>query len=136
MKFTVETRPFVRLLELLVQSSPPRRHGERNLRLVAQRDRVCVQKDQAIAEIEAIVWSSGRCTVSTGKLLAVARKSLSDTTAIETAGEFLRVGGLQVPLVHYRPVAECAGRLQIYFASARGLVPSRPGVEGELAAAN
>ncbi len=134
MKFTAETKPLLRMLEILSQT-PARKPADPNIRLVARDGRVCAQKECAIGEIEGAVWRAGRCTVSSSKLLAAVKDWREASLSIEAEGELLRVAHTTLPLVHRRRACETPGRLQIFLASATGVVPSQLLPQSEFATA-
>ncbi len=124
MKFTVETEPFRRMLEMLAQARPGRRRRYAPLRLDASRGRLRVQQDQLAAEIEAVVWQDGRCAVSPYRLLQAVENCGQPALLLEIQDERLRIGEWFVPCVNDPLSLSAPATSRIFFASALGMVSS------------
>ncbi len=124
MKFTIETEPFRRMLEMLAQERPGRRRKYAPLRLDASRGRLRVQQDQLAAEIEAVVWQDGRCAVSASRLLQAVEVCRQPTLLLEVHDERLHVGEHNLPCAHDPLSLSAPVTSRIFFASARGMVSS------------
>ena len=127
MRFTIETQPFKRMLNMLNQAWPP--HGRQHppVRLEASGGRLRVQKGQLAAEIDAVIWQDGCCAVSGTSLLhAINDSRHRPILHVEVDEDQLWVGEFPLPCIHdSAPAATCAAS-RIFFASQLGLVASRP----------
>ncbi len=136
MKFTIEPEPFVQMLEMLGKARPDRRRADPTVRLVACRGRVCVERAGTVAEIDAVVWEDGQCTLSRGRLLNLVKTHrLEPELTLEAHAQGLRLDGLTIPLTSYCPFAVAPGAFQIFLATDLGVVPSVSVPPLELAAA-
>ncbi len=135
MKFTVETESFIRLLQML-QERPThvsRRCG--TVRLIASGSRLSVEKNDLVAEVEAIVWQEGQCTVSAGRLLSALKQHQREPNLdVELSGQRLHVGAVQLPVLEHGPaVLTSPRRSRFYLKTNLGVVASRDVPECEFA---
>ncbi len=129
MKFTVETESFIRLMEMLDESAGERKRSFGPVKLSAYRLRLSVERHESIAQIEAVVWQEGQCTVSAARLLSSLRACRGELNLkLELAGQRLRVGESLLPVFERGPaVAANARRSWFYLKTNQGVVAS-PGV--------
>ncbi len=124
MKFTLETEPFKRMLQMLAQTRRDRRARCAPLQLDASRGRLRVQKAGLAAEIDAVVWRDGRCAVSAARLMTVLERCEEPVLVAEVEDERLRLGDFFVPCVtNSEPILSQASS-RIFFASDLGVVTS------------
>ncbi len=118
MKFTVDTPAFIRMLQILSESPSGRKRGDRALSVTVNRGRVMVAGNDTAAEIEAIVWQDGQCTVSRTGLMKAAKSSPRNQplTLILTA-QGLRVGTSVLPVLPQRAAAQTPHRFAFFLTS-------------------
>jgi hypothetical protein len=125
MRFTAETLPFIRLLELVMESESPSGYPASAACLISGTDRLAVVVNGTAAETEARVWQDGRCAVSAGALLGALRRSVRQPyIAVELRGRCLYVG--DIPLASANPVSTelPATSLKIFLTTEMGIAPT------------
>src|SRR5438045_2151967 len=104
MKFTIELRPFVKMIETVGKKMPREKRGDPNLRVLACAARAFVESNQTVAGTEALVLRDGQCLLPRLKLLRVlktyrGRKNLT----IEADAGGLKIGGFSMQVSSYSP---------------------------------
>lgn len=125
MKLTVETEPLIRLLEMLAESKSAGQRRFSPVRLNASRTLLRIERAQIAAEIEAVVWETGGCTVSTERLLRAARQHRgAEQLTLRVEGGRLLVGQASIPTVTDRPCPAVENSCRLFFATDIGMVAS------------
>ena len=125
MKFTVEPEPFIRMVEMVGEAQGQKR-ADAVLRLVACQGRVCLERNQTTAEMEAVVREDGQCTLPQAHFLRAVKTYRDEVNlTIEADGHGLRVGEFALPVSNYRPYAVAPLKFQVFLATALGFVPSK-----------
>lgn len=126
MKFTVETEPLIRLLEMLEENNTAQRRKLAPLALQASRTSLRIEQGHFVGEIEANVWQTGACLVSAGRLLQALKKGRPTVNlTLELHAERLRVGSAAVPvLADFSPAPAALKACSLFFSTNIGMVAS------------
>lgn len=120
MKFQIEPNPFIKMIQIVTESTP--RQGGK-LRLVASQGQVCVESEGITAEMDAAVAEEGQCTVSPAQMLKVLKRQHgAETLSIQAGRHGLHLGKSTLTVNSYRPEAAVPSTFQVVFASSWGLV--------------
>ncbi len=127
MKFTVDTAAFIRMLQILNESPSGGKRGDRALSVTVNRGRVMVAGSGTAAEIEAIVWQDGQCTVPRTRLMKAAKSSPQNQPLTLTLTEQgLRVGTSVLRVLPPPAVARTPQRFAFFLTT--GLTLTAPEV--------
>jgi len=125
MRFTIETEPFFRMLQMLGQARPFRRRRFAPLRLETIGGLLRAQYAGLTAEIEAMVWREGGCVLSAPRLREAIALSLEHPTLLVRAeDDRLVVGDIHVPCATEHLPVSSRPASRIFFASQVGVVAS------------
>jgi hypothetical protein len=123
MKFQIESTPFIKMIQIVAESSQPQEEGR--VHVVACQGQVCVESKEIAAEMDAAVSEEGQCTVSSAQVLrALKRRRSANSLIVEAGRHGLHIGGLTLTVNSYRPYTAFPSTFQVFFASSRGLVHS------------
>lgn len=123
MKFTIETEPFIRMVQ---EAHISKAKNGGTARLIACRGRVYVEGPSTVAETEALIAEEGQCKVSFEKLMQVL-KGLRDepTLTLQADTTWLRCGTASLPISGFSAYAVAPTRFHVHLASEAGVVSSR-----------
>jgi hypothetical protein len=118
MKFAVELKPFLKMIDLVGKKMPNARRTDQSLRLIAAQARVFVESNQTVAGVESLVLAEGQCALPLTKFLAVLKtyKNRQHLTFEVDAGG-LRIGNFQMPVDSFSPQAQPPGKFQVFPAA-------------------
>jgi hypothetical protein len=124
MKFTIKPEPLIRMVEMVGERGPSYKRMGAFLRLVACEGRVCIETDGKAAEMEAVIWEDGQCSLSRARLLnALKRHSEDIELTIEADEHGLQMDGSSLPVSSFSPNAALPAAFQIFFGADLGVVP-------------
>jgi hypothetical protein len=115
MKFTVEYRVLMKMLELVGKRMPGQKRADANVKLSACAARVFVEANGTTAGVEALVLEDGECVLPRIKFVQVlktyrGRKNLT----MEADVEGLRIGSFTLRVEGFRPHASPPARFQVF----------------------
>jgi hypothetical protein len=128
MKFTIELRPFIKMIETVGKLMPGQKRSDPNLRLYACAARVFVEANSSVAGSEALVLEDGGCTLPRTKFLVVlktylGRKNL--TISVDHGG--LRIGNFTLLVTDYSAHVKPPGDFQVFpVTDFPALFPDKP----------
>ncbi len=111
------------MIEMVGERKPGSKGPEALVRLIASQDRVCVEDDGTVAEMDAVIQEDGQCSVSRERLLRTLKQHREPVElTIEADQHGLRLAGTCLPVNSYCPSAVAPAAFQIFFANDLGLV--------------
>ena len=115
MKFTVERKALVKMLQCVGKKHPTQTRRDKQVRLSACAARVFVEANQTTAGTEALVFEDGTCFLQQNIFLKVLRtyKSKPHVT-IEADGRTLRFFSTTLPVTDYSPAVTPPGKFQTF----------------------
>jgi hypothetical protein len=124
MKFTVQPQPLTRLVEILGEGLPRGEQQEPQVRLVACQGRVCVEIEQMVAEMEAVIQEEGECSFSCQNFLRPLR-AYGDAAnlTIQADAQGLHLGEAAIPVSRFRARAIPPLKFQVFLATHLDSVP-------------
>jgi hypothetical protein len=115
MKFTVERRSLVKLLQLIATKSLGSGKTDPEIKLFACAARVFVATSGMVAGNEALVFKEGECFIpGTQLLLLLKTRKAGKNVTMEIDHDGLRIGNLSIPVRAYSPVTYPPGHFQVF----------------------
>jgi hypothetical protein len=94
------------------------------LRIVACPGGVCIESNETVAKVEAVVWEDGQCTLFRAHCLRVVKAYRDEANlTIEADRHGLNVGGFLLTVSSYRPYAVAPLKFQAFLVTDLGFVP-------------
>jgi hypothetical protein len=122
MKFSIETEPFIRMVQ---EAHTSNRNGG-TARLIACRGRVYVEGQSTVAETEAVIAEEGQCKVSFEKLLQLLKGRRDEPMlTLQADTTWLRCGTASLPISGFSAYAVAPTRFHVHLASETGVVSSK-----------
>ena len=115
MKFTIERRPFVRMVEQLGLRRSSKHQGEAEMKLSACAARVFVATSGLVAGHEALVLEDGECFLPGRRFLSLLKSYKGEKNlTLEIDDRGLRIGTFTTPVRAYSPVTYPPGNFQVF----------------------
>jgi hypothetical protein len=78
MKFTIELRPFIKMIETVGKKMPGQKRSDPNLRLYACAARVFAEANSAVAGLEALSWRTAAARYRVPSFFGCSRHIVTD----------------------------------------------------------
>jgi len=115
MKFTVEYRVLMKMLELVGKCMPGQKRADKSVKLSACAARVFVEANGTTGGVEVLLFADGECVLPRKKFVAIlktyrGRKNLT----MEASAGGLRIDGFTMPVESFRPHATPPAKFQVF----------------------
>ena len=115
MKFTIERKALVKMLQCVGKKHPTQTRRDKQVRLSACAARVFVEANQTTGGTEALVFEDGTCFLQQNIFLKVLRTyKTKPNVTIEADGRTLRFFSTTLPVTDYSPAATPPGKFQTF----------------------
>ena len=125
MRLTIETQPFMRMVEEVCEMMA-KGHKSNMARLIACRGRLFLEGNTTVAETAADVAEEGQCKVPLEKLAHLLKTCADEqSVTVEADTTWLRCGISSIPVSGYSTYAVPPTRSHVYQADEAGVTPSK-----------
>ena len=115
MRFTVERKALVKMVQCVGKKVPSQKRRENRVRLSACAARVFVEANQTTAGTEALVFEDGTCFIQQDIFLKVLKTyKTKPNVTIEADGRTLRFFSTTLPVTDYSRAVTPPGKFQIF----------------------
>lgn len=115
MKFTIELKPFTKMVETVSKKMPGQKKAEAQMRLFACAARVFVESNQVVAGVETLVFEDGTCLlprVPFREVLKTFRGRKNLTVEVDPKG--LHIGGFSMRVTEFGWYATPPAKFQVF----------------------
>ncbi|HNU99811.1 MAG TPA: hypothetical protein PKK20_07705 [Verrucomicrobiota bacterium] len=115
MRFTVERKALVKMLQCVGKKAPSQKRREKQVRLSACAARVFVEANETTAGTEALVLEDGTCFLSQDIFLKVLKTyKTKPNVTVEADGRTLRFFSSTLPVTDYSHAVTPPGKFQVF----------------------